>query len=193
MKRTIILLVAVVAVATACSSPTTSSSAPESEAASVAASVAPTVTPTPEASASEGTGSTSELAELLPDDLNGVARTDIPGLDAIIGPALAAQGVDASDVDFVFASYGEGTDALVVQAIRVPGLGQPQLEQLAQLMAGAGGEADVETTSIGGKTVLRMTGADMPAVAYMYFADGAMFTIVGESEDQATQLLAELP
>lgn len=203
MKRISILLVLAMALAVAaCSS---------EEAASVEPSEAPaTVQPTPEPaepaesaeaseaatpgpSETEGSSSDSDLADLLPDELNGMARTDVPGLDQIIGPALVAQGVDASEVEFIFASYGEGTNGLIVQAIRVPELGQPQLEMLARMMAGQSTEVEVEETTIGGKAVLQMSGGEVPGAAYMYFAEGAMFTVIGESEDLAAELLAELP
>ena len=117
----------------------------------------------------------------------------MPGLDQIIGPALQAQGIDATDVDFVFASYGEGTDALAVQAMRIPGMTEAQLQLFAQMMSGQQSEFDTATVTVGGKSVLQMSGAQVPAAAYIYFADGAMFTIVGESEDLAAQLLEALP
>jgi hypothetical protein len=164
----------------------------------------PTVAVTPSAEPSEaaesagalpsgGTGSDSELADLLPDELNGVARTDVPGLEQMLAPMLEAQNIDATNVDFVFASYGEGTDALVVQAIRVPGMTEAQLQLFAQMMSGQQSEVDTATVTVGGKSVLQMSGAQVPGAAYLYFADGAMFTIVGESEDLATQLLEALP
>ena len=201
MKRSLILPSAVMAfVLAACGGEPTASSPAESVAAvtpeptAAPSSAAPSeAAPTPAESASGDASTDSELADMLPDELNGVARTDVPGLDQMIAPALEAQGIDATDVDFVFASYGEGTDGLIVQAIRIPGLGQAQLEMLAQMMAGQSTEVDVEQTEVGGKSVLEMTGADVPGAAYMYFADGAMFTIVGESADLAAQLLSELP
>lgn len=199
MKRlSFLLIVAMAFVVAACSgspstSPSATSAAGTPEPTPVAEPSEAAETPAETATESQGSSSGSDLAELLPDELNGLPRTEVPGLDAIIGPALAAQGVDATDVDFIFASYGEGTDALIVQAIRVPQLGQPQLEMLARMMAGQSTEVDVETVDVGGKSVLQMSGADVPGAAYMYFADGAMFTIIGESSDLAAQLLAELP
>ena len=200
MKRLSFLLIVAMAFVVAACSGSPASSSPS------ATSVTETPEPTPAAEPSEaaetpaetatesqGSSSGSDLADLLPTELNGLPRTEVPGLDAIIGPALAAQGVDATDVDFIFASYGEGTDGLIVQAIRVPQLGQPQLEMLARMMAGQSTEVDVETVDVGGKSVLQMSGAEVPGAAYMYFADGAMFTIIGESSDLAAQLLAELP
>ncbi|HEX7224283.1 MAG TPA: hypothetical protein VF367_01720 [Candidatus Limnocylindria bacterium] len=197
MKRTLIAVTALFAILlAACSSDQGDASAePTAD---------PTVAVTPSAEPSEaaesagalpsgGTGSDSELADLLPDELNGVARTDVPGLEQMLAPMLEAQNIDATNVDFVFASYGEGTDALVVQAIRVPGMTEAQLQLFAQMMSGQQSEVDTATVTVGGKSVLQMSGAQVPGAAYLYFADGAMFTIVGESEDLATQLLEALP
>lgn len=197
MKRcSYLLIVAMAFVVAACGGSPASSSA--------ATQVPATPQPTPEVEPSEaaestgalpsaGTGSDSELADLLPDELNGVARTDVPGLEQMLAPMLEAQNIDATNVDFVFASYGEGTDALAVQAIRVPGMTETQLQLFAQLMSGQQSEIDTATVTVGGKSVLRMSGAQVPAAAYVYFADGAMFTVVGESEDLAAQLLEALP
>lgn len=201
MNRISLLLVALVAViATACSSEQTSPSAEASE----TPTQAPTASPTQEPSASpsesaqssgDASGDGSALADLLPDELDGVERTDVPGLEAMIGPLLAQQGIDASEADFAFASYGQGPDAVQVQAFRIPGMSQVQLEQLAQLMSGSqsGGEVSAETATVGGKSVLRISGAQVPGAAFMYLLDGAMFTVVSESEELAEQLLAELP
>ena len=198
MKRcSYLLIVAMAFVIAACGGSPAASSAGATQ-------VPATPEPTPEVEPSEaaestgalpsgGTGSDSELADLLPDELNGVARTDVPGLEQMLAPMLEAQNIDATNVDFVFASYGEGTDALVVQAIRVPGMTEAQLQLFAQMMSGQQSEVDTATVTVGGKSVLQMSGAQVPGAAYIYFADGAMFTIVGESEDLATQLLEALP
>jgi hypothetical protein len=197
VKRTLIAVPALLAIVlAACSS--------DQGDASVEATAEPTVAVTPSAEPSEAaesagalpssdTGSDSELADLLPDELNGIARTDVPGLEQMLAPMLEAQNIDATNVDFVFASYGEGTDALAVQAIRIPGMTETQLQLFAQLMSGQQSEIDTATVTVGGKSVLQMSGAQVPAAAYLYFADGAMFTIVGESEDLAAQLLEALP
>lgn len=202
MKRLSILLIAAMAFAVAaCSGDPGASATPQTSSAPATVVATPSPEPSlvasqapsaPGVPASAGAGD-SELATLLPDELNGMPRTEVPGLEALLEPALTAQGIDASNVDFVFASYGEGPDALAVQAIRVPSLGQEQLQLLSQMMAGAGSGVEVETEDIGGKSVLHMTGADVPAATYMYFAEGALFTVVGQSEDLAAQLLAELP
>ena len=197
MTRTLILLIALLAlVVTACSGDQ-ASSAPASE-------PTPTEQPTPSATdvpASDAPGSSgaagdgTALADLLPDELNGMPRTEIPGLEAMLAPMLAQSGVDASAAEFTFASYGEGADAVQVQAFRIPGMSQLQLEALARAMSGGaeGSGVSAETVTIGGKTVLQITGPQVPGGAYMYLTDGAAFTVVSESADLAEQLLTELP
>lgn len=204
MKRISILLAALLTlVVVACSSdqasqPTSPSQPPATQ--------APTPTPEPTdepsepaseapAASNDASGDGTALADLLPDELNGVSRTDVPGLEAMLAPMLAQSGVDASEADFTFASYGEGADAVHVQGFRIPGMTEVQLETLARAMSGsqAGGDISAETATVGGKEVLRIGGAEVPGAAYMYFSDGAVFTVVSESEDLAEQLLADLP
>lgn len=193
MKRISILLIALLAlVVSACAGDQASSSTPASE-------PTPTEEATPEPTeapeSSQGTGSGTALDDMLPDELNGVARVEIPGLEAMLAPMLAQSGVDAAEAEFTFAAYGEGEDAVQVQAFRIPGMSELQLETLARAMSGSleGGGAAADTVDVGGKTVLEITGAGVAGVAYIYFTDGAMFTVVGPSADLAAQLLAELP
>ena len=161
----------------------------------------PTTEPSDEPAASADTGNETALADLIPDELNGVARTDIPGMDQIIASALAQQGLDAEDAEFVFTSYGEGEDAVILTAFRIPQVSEPQMEMLARMMSGAGAQQGVEaeTVDVAGKSVLRMTAqgaaAGQEGVVYMYFAEGAAFTIVSPAADTAAAeaLLAELP
>jgi hypothetical protein len=157
----------------------------------------PTQEPSEEpASTDEATGGDqTALEDLLPDEVNGMARVDVPGLEQFLGPMLEAQGEDASNVDFAFATYGEGDDAVAVNAFRVPDMSRPQLQQLAEAMAQVDTQSDVttEATTVGGKDVLKMTGAEVDGVVYVYFYEGAVFTVTSMSEDLATQLLAELP
>ena len=195
MKRISILLIALLAVVvTACAGDQATSATPTSEPTPTEeATPEPTESESPEASQDAGSG--TALDDLLPDELNGMARTEIPGLEAMLAPMLAQSGVDAADAEFIFASYGEGEAAVQVQAFRIPGMSELQLETLARAMSGSleGGGATADTVDVGGKTVLEITGAEVAGVAYIYFADGAMFTVVGPSADLAEQLLAELP
>lgn len=158
----------------------------------------PTEEPDPteaaEESADDGGGDTP-LADLLPDELNGLPRTEIPGMEAMISSMLQGQGLDADDADFAFASYGEGESAVVVNAFRIPGVDAEALAQLAALMSGAQQEPGVEAESVevAGKSVLRMSDTAEAGVVYLYFEGGAAFTVVSQDEAAAEQLLAELP
>jgi hypothetical protein len=195
VKRISILVVALLALVLAsCASEQASTPASESEA-------APTVQPTPEPTeeateaATPDDDSGGSLEDALPDELNGLARTDVPGMEAFLAPMLAQQGVDASDVEFVISTYGEGDNSITVNAFRIPGIPEASMEALARAMSGVQGESGVtaEPVTVGGKSVLQMTGADVDGAAYLYFADGSVFTIVGPSTELAEQLLSELP
>lgn len=199
MKRISILIVALLALVVAACSSQQGASPTATEPEAVA-----TAEPTPEPASEspdptdDANGSTDDgtaLADLFPDELNGAPRNDIPGMDAMIASALAAQGMDASGAEFVLATYGEGADAITVNAFRIPEVDQTSLEMLARAMSGVQGDgtAAAETVTIGGKTVLRMTGTGADGAAYLYFTNDAVFTVVGPSEDLAEQLLAELP
>lgn len=159
---------------------------------------APTDTPaeTDEPAATDDGGGTSSLDELIPDELNGVAGTPIPGLDQILSGMLQGQGIDAGDAEFAFVTYGTGEDAVVLQAFRIPGVSEGVIQQLAQAMSaggGAGGEFETETTTIGGKTVLSFTGSGTPGVVYFYVADDVAFTVGGQDAASVEQLISELP
>lgn len=186
MNRIFILLAMLVLVVAGCASP--SASSPE-------ATPDPTPEPTAEPTATEDSnGSSGDLTALLPDEIGGLSRTDIPGMEAMISNALASTGVNAEGAEYAFASYGDGTQALIVTALRIPGLDEASLQALAAAMAGTNTTgANVETMTVGGKEVLQMTGQGAPGAAYLYFAEGAVFTVVGEDPDLAGQLLAELP
>lgn len=152
--------------------------------------------PTDEPIASEGDdGATSSLDELIPDDLNGVAGVSIPGMDSILQGALQAQGLDAGEAEFAFVTYGSDTDAVVLNAFRIPGVNEVAMQQLAQIMSGAGtaGEFEAESETIDGKTVLSFSGGGQQAVVYFYVFDDVAFTIAGEDAGLVEDLLSELP
>jgi hypothetical protein len=193
LNRFFILLAMLVLVMAGCASQ--SGSSPE---ATPDPTPSPTAEPTEEPTATEDPGdggdTGGDLGDLIPDEVGGLTRTDIPGMEAMIGSALQSSGVNAEGAEYAFASFGDGTDALIVTALRIPGLDESALQSLAQAMAGANTVgADVETVSVGGKQVLQMSGEGAPGAAYLYFAEGAVFTVVGEDPDLAAQLLAELP
>lgn len=205
MTRISILLVALLAlVVTACGSSETSAAPDESQ---VVATPEPTEEATPEpdepeeSEAAESTpdagngGSATALVDLLPDTVGGASRTDI---DMTSNPAFAPifeeQGLDPEDFEFVISTYGTGDEALGVTSMRIPDMGQAELQQLARLMtAYSEGEADAETGNVGGKEVLILSATGADEQAYMYFADGAVFVVGGGSEDLVAEFLSQLP
>ena len=141
-------------------------------------------------------GSTGSLDDMIPDDLNGVAGIELPGMDSIIAGALQQQGLNAGDAEFAFVTYGDDANAVVLNAFRIPGVTAEAMEQLARLMsAGAGGSTEFETTTeeIGGKTVLSFSGEGQPGAVYFYVVDDVAFTVAGQDAGTVEQLLSELP
>ena len=203
MKRITILLVGLLAlVVSACGSGETTESAAASEpAATVEATPEPTPEPTPEEesdepSASEDAGGgESALLDLLPDEINGQARIDVNLADnPMFAAALEAQNIDASEVEYIVSTYGSGEGVLGVTAIRIPDMGETELEQLARLMSGMSeGQASAETTTIGGKEVLAISATDVEQTAYMYVLDGAVIVTGGTSQDLAEEFFSQLP
>ena len=137
MKRITILLVALLAlVVSACGS----SEASESAAASPAATVEPTATPTPDptpepqesdepAESDDAGGDDTALLDLLPDEIDGQARIDVDlANNPMFAAALAQQNIDLSDVEYIVSTYGTGEGVLGVTAIRIPDMGETELE-----------------------------------------------------------------
>jgi hypothetical protein len=114
-------------------------------------------------------------------------------MEAMMSSLLQGQGLEAGDAEFAFMTYGEGEDAVVLNAFRIPGVTEVAMEQLARAMSGANSEVDAEAITVGGKSVLSFSGASTPGVVYFYVADDVAFTIAGQNEELAGQLLAELP
>lgn len=197
MNRRLILAALLAMLLAACgsqeSSPSEADATLTPEATPEATSAAPEPSDEPAASEDDG-GATGSLDDLIPDDLNGVAGTPIPGLEQILGPALQQQGLNAEDVEIAFVTYGTGEDAVVLQAFRIPGVTEVAMRQLAEVMSGAGVQGvETESVDIGGKTVISFTNSQTPGVVYFYVAEGAAFTVAGENEDLVEQLLSELP
>ena len=208
MKRISILLVLLALVVVACASEEAASASPSEAAATVEPTPEPTEGETPEPSeepessddSGGGSGSIGDLVAALPDEVGGHPIQTVEGIEQFIVPALEAQNIDASDADFAFASWGEGTDSVALTGLRMPGLSQAELQMLAGILATASGSGpaggvdfESETITIGGKEVLQMTGEGMPGAAYIYLVDDAFFTVVGESPELAEELLSKLP
>jgi hypothetical protein len=150
--------------------------------------------PSDEPAASEdGGSSTGSLADVIPDELNGVPATEIPGMDQILSSALQAQGLDSQGADFAFVTYGTDANAVALNAFRLPGVSEVAMEQLARLMSGAGTDVDTESVTIGGKTVLKISGGQTGGAVYFYVADDTAFTAAGADESLVEQLLSQLP
>jgi hypothetical protein len=197
LKRITMLLALLLLVVAGCASQT-ASSAEASETAAEEATPEPTPTEEPASEppdSSDGgcSGDGPALTDGLPDEVGGRSRTDIPGLEAMLAPMLSQSGAEVSAADFAFASYGEGANAVQVQAFRVPDMGDVELEALARAMAGANATGELETATVGGKQVLQMTGAGTTGAVYLYFGRGGVFTVISQDAGLAEQLLAELP
>ena len=197
MKRISILLVLLMAFVAACGGGQASPSAtdtPEPDPTVAATATAePPDEPSAEPGTSGGTGFEGDLDDVIPDELNGVARTDIPGMDSMISSILGAQNIDVSQAQFAFATYGEGSNAVTLTAIAVPEVDDSQLEMMARMFSGAATGAESETLTVDGKTVLRVSHTAQPGSVYLYFGGGAAFTVYAENEELAEQLLGELP
>lgn len=202
MNRLLILVALLAVLMAGCGTeqPSPSEAATTQEATPQAASEAPAPSVEPEpsdepAASEDAGGAIGSLDDVIPDDLNGVAGTPVPGMDQILGAALQGQGLNAGDAEFAFVTYGDGVDATVLNAFRIPGLNDTAMEQLAQVMAGVGAnqEVDVETIDVGGKTVLSFSGGATDGVVYFYVADGIAFTVAGQDAGLVEQLLSELP
>ncbi|CAN5514390.1 hypothetical protein BH23CHL10_BH23CHL10_14650 [soil metagenome] len=200
MKRISLVLVTLLALAVAACSSDQASPSPSEP----AATVDPTPDPTPEPASQEPTDSTdtgglpgndAALLDLLPDEIGGQSRTDVDlAANPMVAAALEAQNMDASEVEYSVSTYGTGENVFGVTAMRIPDMGETQLEQFATLMTGmADGQGSVETETIGGKEVLAITAADVDQRAYMYFTQGAVFILGGGSDELAAELLSQLP
>jgi hypothetical protein len=206
MKRTSVLLAAVLAlVLAACGSDQTA----ESPSATPTVEPTPAATPTPTAAPEtseptddddgSGSGFTGELSDALPETVGGLDLQPTPaGMDDLIGSMLQGQGVDAEDIDFAYGMWGQGE--LLVTAFRIEGMPDTQMALLAQAMSGMGGTADggdveSEQATVGGKDVLRMTisGEGQTGTVYIYQSGDAFFSVVTEDEGLAEELLSQLP
>lgn len=196
MKRIPILLVLLMAFVAACAGDTATPSATENEP-DPTLEATPSTEPSDDAStepgSSGGTAFEGDLDDVIPDELNGVARTDIPGMDQMFAQIFAGQNIDASEAQFAFATYGEGTDAVTLVAMAIPGVNDATFELMARSLSGVQGGGEAETVTIDGKTVLSVSAGTQPGTLYMYFADGAAFTVTSQNDDLAEQLLGELP
>ena len=197
MKRVSILLLLLMAFVAACgsdqSTPTATDTPEPDPTAEATNNAEPSDGASSQPGSSGGTAFEGDLDDVIPDELNGVARTDIPGMDQMFAQIFAGQNIDASEAQFAFATYGEGTDAVTLVAMAIPGVSETTFEIMSRSFSGVPGGGEAQTRTIDGKTVLSLSAGTQPGTLYMYFADGAAFTVTSQNEDLAEQLLAELP
>jgi hypothetical protein len=176
-----------------------SSAASEDQAPSIAATPEPAPSdgsePSEAAAPSEDSGSGSSgtpLADLLPDSLGGEAREDLDLDDQMIAALLAGQDVEVGDVEFLISTYGDS--GIGVTAIRIPDLPQANMEMIARAMAGMPQtQGEIETIDLGGKSVIAIESGVDGVTGYMYLSGDAVFVIGGGNEDQAAEILEQLP
>ncbi|MGH2380383.1 MAG: hypothetical protein ACRDG7_04070 [Candidatus Limnocylindria bacterium] len=218
MKRTSILLVALLAlVVAACSSGEASPSASPSEPAAIQETPEPTESEADEPSeAPEASGSITaipsfdlngdpELAARFPDTIGGEPlqvlsmRADDPmmagSVDASFQDFLDATGAELEDVSVAFGGSADPESGFGVFAFRVLGVAEDRLE--AEFLASseeAGDITGLTQVSVGGKDVWAaqdMTGAS-DGMAYIYVKDDTVYFMTG-TEEQAAEILAALP
>ena len=200
-RITILLIAALALVVSACGTDTGASAEPSEPIATIEATPEPSPEPEesaePAASASTGGNGGSETAiiELLPDEVGGMSRTDVDmAANPMFAEIFAEQGLDAADLEFVISTYGTGAEALGVTSMRVPDMGEAELEQLARLMTTMSeGQAAAEPGTVGGKSVLILSAEGEAETAYMYFAEGAVFVVGGGTEALVAEFLSQLP
>lgn len=221
MKRTSLLLVAVLAlVLAACGGTETSPSAEASEAApSIAASETAEASEAAAPSVGEPSGSAaavpsfdvgsftcegSEVAGRLPQSIggeplqtfcmDGEAFAASPGTDPTFDEFLNRLDAEASDISV--AAGGTTDGSLGVFAIRVAGVAEDQLEEEFLSASEAEGDlANIEPATIGGKDVWAATdeSAGTGETGYLYVKDDTLYFVTAPDEDAAAEILGELP
>ena len=187
MKRTSILLVALLAlVVAACSSETADS--PSTTASEAAA----TPEPTPEASAEAGeSGSPAAIPSI---DLDGDQLPEM-GTDQAFQDFLDSIDAQLEDVSVAFGGATFGESVLSVGAFRVLGAEEDELErEFIAASEEAGDVTALDEATVGGKEVL--TGSDpsgqSSASVFIYTKDDTLYFFTG-SEEQVAEVLEVLP
>jgi hypothetical protein len=199
MRRSaLVALLAIIAILAACSNESSASqSADETESAateSPQASEGGEPSESAEASEPASGGGDSELLALLPDQVGGLDQTfESSQMNDLIAQSLAGSGVDASEVDYVIASWGTSSE-LALTAFRAPGIDATSLQMLAQVMSGAQtGGVEFEEATVGGKSVLSYTAPGTDGTVYLYLTDDTAFTVISQAPELADELLSQLP
>lgn len=211
MKRTSILLIALLALGvTACAGEPASSATPTSE-------PTPTEEATAEPSESEAAEETvgtipsfdlngdPDLAARFPDTVGGQPlsvqsfRGDVfmqaGGSDPSFDAFLDSVGAELDDVSVAFGSSASAESPLTVGAFRILGASEDDLErEFIAASEDAGDVSDLEQTSIGGKDV--WSASDPSGTAgmsvFIYTKDDTLYFLTG-TEEQVAEILAALP
>jgi hypothetical protein len=216
MRRSaLVALFAIIAILAACSEQTPSDSAAASGSVGESASESASAEPTESAVASEIGGlpsfelpqSAPELAALLPDEIGGAPAFKLSmsgeellaaGGDSGIDPATVAflERLDAQpeDISFAIAASTGGESTTGVFAFRVEGADPNQLEQEFQAAMAEEEAIDWAPASVGGKDVLTAADSDNPGNAfYVYTREDVIFIVNAPSQEEAAEILTELP
>lgn len=223
MQRLVLALLAVLALTVAaCSSPSTSPSSAEasvepSAPASEEASPSEEESPSEEATGSEAAipsielpSSAPELEDALPDDVGGIALQKF----SMVGSEFMTTGADNQEfTDFLgrldaqpddvsvagafgFDATSETGSSISIFAFRVAGADTGQLtEELQTSLVTEGSTADMTETNIAGKDVLVGSSTDesTPGSVYLYGVGDIVFFIAAADDDQAAEVLEQLP
>jgi hypothetical protein len=223
MHRLILALVAILALAlAACSSPGTSASssasaAPSSASDEASPSEAASESESAEASASEIAipsielpSSAPELEAVLPDEVGGVQlqKLSMQGAEFMQGGQadeefldfLDRLGAEPDDVSVALA-FGFDVNApesggVSLFAFRVAGADTDKLtDELKTSLESEGDAADWSESNVGGKDVLvgESTDEDSPGQVYLYGVGDIVFFIGTTSQDDAVEVLSQLP
>jgi hypothetical protein len=216
MRRSaIVALLAIVAILAACSEQSASPSVEASEPEEPTATATPTEEATESAEASEIAGlpsfelpqSAPELAALLPDEIGGAQAFKLSmsgeemmaaGGEGGVDPEFLAflERLDAQpeDISFAIAASTGAESTTGAFAFRVEGADSEQLEAEFQAAMTAEQAIDWAPATVGGKDVLTGNDPDNPGNSfYVYTRNDVIFIVTAPSEEEAAQILTELP
>jgi hypothetical protein len=216
MRRSaIVALLAITTLVVACSDQSASVSPEASASPEATATATATEEPTESPQASEVAGipsfelpqSAPELAALLPDEIGGAQALKLSMTGEEMMSAGGGAGVDPEfvaflerlnaqpeDVSFAIAASTAGTSQTGAFAFRVEGADSRELESEFQAAMAAEQAIDWSPASVGGKDVLTAADPDTEGNSiYVYTREDVIFIVTASSEDEAAEILTDLP
>jgi hypothetical protein len=155
---------------------------------------------------SDDSGEPNELAEVLPQEVGGIALTYQfdDGDDLLEGEGspeaddlLDRVGADSDDVSsaFGFGADQENGAVISILAFRVPGADEDRLrdEFLRTIEEEAEAEQTATEGTVGGKDVVILEREDQVGTGYLYTRGDIVFVVGATSEDLAEEALSQLP